>query len=281
MKQLTVRSLAIVLATLLLAAMPAAAQELTADEASCQQRSSFVMASYGRRYSKCALKCAKKLGAPTAASSCTESGACGLGGNDKTCRCFDRAALTAVRTQVGRCSDCPECYVNNGGDTNPECQSDAEAKESTLGAFVDSLFFTGSPAVFCDDSLSLNGHTLAETKCQLATLKSLGTLARQKALCLADCRELERAGQVLPGGCDPPLLTNPNAPSTARNCVSRWESKSIDKIAKRCEPSEGGAKPDCWGAQDGPAWVAMVENFVVAQDPTYFCAFPSGAFLER
>jgi hypothetical protein len=178
-----------------------------------------------------------------------------------------------VRTQAGRCFDCPECYVNTGGDTNPECQSDAEAKVGTTGAFVESLFFTDSPHVFCDDSSSLNGHTIAETKCQLTTAKTLGTLAKQKAICLSDCRELERAGQVPAGGCDPPILTNPNAPSTAKNCVSRWENKSVDQIKKRCEPIEGGAKPDCWGTQDATAWVASVEAFVDAQDPTYFCGF--------
>lgn len=277
MSHVSFRRFAIALGILVLAALPLAAQELTSDEASCQQRSSFLMASFGRRYSKCTLKCAKRFGAAAVATQCTESGSCS-GGDDNTCRCFERATSSAVNTQSGRCFDCPECYVNSDGDTNPECHSDAEAKVNTSGAFFESLLVTGAPGVFCDDSASLNGNTTAEKKCQLTTAKALATFAKSKAVCMSDCREAERAGTIPAGACDPPILTNPNAPATAKNCVTRWETKSIKQIDGRCESLEGGAKPECWGSKDGADWVAQVESFVDAQDPTFFCGFPSAAF---
>lgn len=269
---ISLRSFATILGLALVTALPVAAQELTADEVSCQQHSSFVMASLVRRSAKCALKCAKATGAALADERCTQTGACALGADNLTCRCYTRAAASAVRTESRRCPDCPECYVNIGGDPNPECTSDAETKADTVDSFIESLLLTGAPAVFCDDSASLDGHTLAESKCELAAAKALGTFAKQKAVCLADCREGERDGSVPAGGCTPPIATNPNAPLVTKACVARWEGKTIEQIQKHCDPAAGGARPECWGARDGSAWAAVVEDFVDGEDATYFCA---------
>ena len=56
--------------------------------------------------------------------------------------------------------------VNAGGDPNPSCEPDANAKSDTVAMWSESLFFTGSPAIFCDDGGSPDGLTVAEGKCQ-------------------------------------------------------------------------------------------------------------------
>jgi hypothetical protein len=281
MKCLMPRSLVVALAVLLLAALPIAAQELSDDEVGCMQRSSFVMASAAPRFAKCAIKCAKRVGPFNVAAQCTVFGACGLGVTDPTCRCYLNSLSTVTRTQASRCGDCPECYVNNGNDPNPECGSDADAKASRLVSFLESLLITGTPAVFCNDSQSINGHSLLEHKCQLTTAKALGALAKQHANCLADCRELERAGDVPPGGCEPPVLSNPNAPTTVQNCVLRWQIRAMQQIHGRCATVEGGQTPACHAGYDGADWAATVDGFVDGEDPTFFCSFPSPAFVDE
>ena len=171
--------------------------------------------------------------------------------------------------------------MSNGDDPNPECGSDAERKTARLVSFLESLFLTGTPSVFCNDSQSVNGHSLLELRCQLATGKALGALAKQHALCLADCHELERAGLVSPGACTPPILSNPNAPTRTKTCVLRWRIKALSLIQGRCAVQEGGQRPACHQGDEGIGWVAAVENFVAAQDSTYFCGFPSPAFLDE
>jgi len=210
---------------------------------------------------------------------CTVFGACGLGVSDPTCRCYQKSLDNVERTQTLRCVDCPECYESNGNDPNPECGSDAHAKAARIVSFLESLFLTGTPAVFCNDSQSINGHSLLELQCQLATAKALYALAKQHARCLANCRELERSGHVAAGGCIPPILSNGNAPATVQNCVLRWQIKALTQIEMRCATAK--QRPACHAGYIGDDWTTAVENFVDQQDPTYFCDFPSPAFLDE
>jgi hypothetical protein len=88
----------------------------------------------------------------------------------------------------------------------------------------------------------------------------LGALAKQHALCLADCHELERAGLVSPGACTPPILSNPNAPTRTKTCVLRWRIKALSLIQARCAVAEGGQRPACHQGDEGIGWVTMVEE---------------------
>jgi hypothetical protein len=258
----------------------AVAQELTDDEVSCMARSSFLMAGVAPRFTKCVVKCVHRIGPVHAPARCTLSGACAAGATDPTCRCYLKGLAHVERTQSLRCADCPECYESNGNDPNPECGSDAEEKSATLVSYLESLLLTGTPSVFCNDSQSINGHSLRELQCQLATAKALGWLAKQHALCNADCRERERAGQVAPGSCTPPLLSNANAPTTAKNCILQSRIKALAQLQGRCAAIEGGQTPACHAGREEIDWVTVIEDFVDAQDPTFFCGFPSPAFLD-
>src|SRR5262249_20362399 len=136
--------IAALIATIAATAAPATA--LNENEVQCQLRSQYIMGSFARRYSKCLLKCA--LRAPSradAAAHCPEAAACTFGPTNTTCRCLLRARGQAVDGQVGRCSDCPECYA--GG----SCDSDATGKTNTIAAWAESLFFSGPTPVYCDD----------------------------------------------------------------------------------------------------------------------------------
>ena len=248
---------------------------LNEDEVQCQLRSQYIMGSFARRYAKCLLKCA--LHAPSradAAANCPEAKACSFGPTNTTCRCLLRAREQAVEGQVGRCSDCPECYA--GG----SCDTDATGKTNTIAAWAESLFFSGPTPVYCDDSGSSDGLAPAEAKCQQTTAKALPFFARAQSLCLRTCRLAEHAGSTPVGSCDAPLSSNPGANAEAEVCVAAAEAKAIDKINNRCNPTTGNP-PECWGGRTPSQWVQVAEQLDDGEDPSFFCASPSGAFLER
>ena len=256
------------------ATAPPAAADLNEDEVQCQLRSQYIMGSFARRYSKCLLKCA--LRSPSraeAAANCPEAAACSFGPTNTTCRCLLRARGQAVDGQVGRCGDCPECYA--GG----SCNTDATGKTNTIAAWAESLFFSGPTPVYCDDSASSDGLDPAEAKCQQTTAKALPFFARAKTLCLRKCRLAEHDGSTPVGSCDAPLSSNPGAQATAESCVAGAEAKAVLKINKRCDPTTGNP-PECWGGRTASQWVAVAEQLVDDEDPSFFCASPSGAFLE-
>jgi hypothetical protein len=262
----------LVLVALVVAARPAAA-ELNLAEAVCQVRASRnVVATESRRYAKCLLKCAQHLGTlASGATECPLANACANGGlANPDCRCLDRAIQTAVAHEVDGCADCPECYVNAGGDPNPSCEPDANAKSDTVAMWSESLFFTGSPAIFCDDGASPDGLTVAEGKCQQSVAKTLAGFARKTARCYADCRNSALGGGP-PGACDAPILTNPAADAKTRACVQNAQAQAALRIDKQCGISTQN-RPECYGETDGQGWVTIEQNFVDQQDPVYFCA---------
>jgi hypothetical protein len=244
--------------------------DLSEDEVQCQLRSQYVMASFARRYTKCLNKCAKRTGS-SAAAQCPEASACALGPANATCRCLVRARDQAIAGQ-DRCVDCPECY--EGG----SCHTDAISKTDALAAWGEALFFSDSPAVFCDDSSSVDGLQDGEAKCQIATAKALPFFARAKSLCLRECRLSEHEGSTPPGSCDAPLSSNPNASASTLACIDRAEVKAALKIDKRCGPS--GNAPECWNGRTSTQWVALMEQMVDDEDADFFCASPSPAFVD-
>lgn len=248
-----------------------AAAELTAAEAVCQVRASRnALATLSRRYAKCLFKCAGHADSRSlAAQQCLRASACGVGPTDPTCRCIEYAIAQAVDHEAAGCLDCPECYVG-GGDPNPDCTPDASSKADAVGVWSESLFFSGSPAVFCDDTPSPDGLTIPEVRCQLSTAKTLAVLSRQAARCHSTCRVAERAGLTPPGSCDAPLLTNPNAQQAAKGCVQSAGATAALRIDKQCGIA-GENRPQCYGATNGAGWVAMEESFIDGQDASYFC----------
>lgn len=261
---------ALVLVGLVVAARPAAAQ-LTLAEGVCQVRASRnVVATESRRYAKCLLKCAQHVGLSFAASQCPLANACAGGLANPDCRCLDRAIQTAVAHEVDGCPDCPECYVNTGGDPNPSCEPDANAKSDTVAMWSESLFFTNSPAIFCDDSGSADGLTVGEGKCQQSVAKTLAGFARETARCYADCRNAALSGGT-PGACDAPILTNPAGDPKTVTCVQNAQAQAALRIDNQCGiPTQN--RPECYGETDGQGWVTIEQAFVDQQDPVYFCA---------
>ena len=256
----------LVLLALVIAARPAAA-ELTLAEGVCQVRASRnVVATESRRYAKCLLKCAQHLGSlASGATECPIANACANGGQaNPDCRCLNRAIEVAVAHEVDGCTDCPECYAGGA------CDTDANAKSDTVAMWSESLFFTNSPAIFCDDSASPDGVTVAEGKCQQSVAKTLAGFARKTARCYADCRNSALGGGT-PGACDAPILTNPAADAKTRACVENAQVQAALRIDKQCGgPAE--KRPECYGPTDGQGWVTIEQNFVDMQDPVYFCA---------
>jgi len=261
-------AIAAFVATISVTAPPAVA-DLNENEVQCQLRSQYIMGSFTRRYAKCLLKCALK--APSradAAANCPEAAACSFGPSNTTCRCLLRAREQAVEGQIGRCSDCPECYAGGA------CDTDATAKTNTIATWAESLFFSGPTPVYCDDTESGDGLAPAEAKCQQTTAKALPFFARAKTLCLRTCRLAEHDGSTPPGSCDPP-----SAPAAA-SCISAAQAKAILKINNRCNPVDGNP-PECWGGRTPTQWVVLAGQLVDGEDSNFFCASPSGAFLEE
>lgn len=247
--------------------------ELTDTEAVCQLRSHFIMTSFTRKYALCLLKCAHSATSPAvAAQTCPQTAAC-QDSSGKTCRCLERAVDQAITTQIrtDRCPDCPECYVNtNGTGTNPECESDANAKVSAGSAWAEGLFFSGSPALFCDDTASPDGQLGQEDRCQTTTAKTIAFFARTKALCIRSCRDDLHDGSTPAGSCDSPIATNPSAQQRAKDCIRRAEGKALDRIEKACPPGQPNV-PECWGSADAQHWVDLAETFVDGQDSAFYC----------
>jgi hypothetical protein len=275
----SVFAIAAFVATTVVNVPPAAAVHngpgLDEDEVQCQLRSQYIMGSFARRYAKCLLRCAlKSPSRADAAANCPEAAACSFGPTNTTCRCLLRAREQAVEGQVGGCSDCPECYA--GG----SCDTDATGKTNTIATWAESLFFSGPTPVYCDDAASGDGLAPAEAKCQQTTAKALPFFARAKTLCLRKCRLAEHDGSTPVGSCDAPLSSNPGAQAAAANCISDAEAKAVLKINKRCDPTTGNP-PECWGGRTASQWVDVAEQLVDDGDPSFFCASPSGAFLEE
>ena len=254
---------------------------LSAEESSCQLRTSrIVLSSFSRRYAKCLLKCTQHADSRAAAAqNCTLTGACAFGIGNPTCRCLDRAILQASDGEVKACGDCPECYTSGGADPNPSCSNDADAKTSAIGSWTESLFFSGSPAVYCDDSASVDALTVPEARCQHSTAKALAAFAREKAQCYTTCRTLERGGGTPAGSCDAPVLSNPGGNIDAKTCVQRAEARAALRIDKQCGLS-GENRPECYNGTSGNGWVTIEEGFIDGQDASYYCASPSPAFLD-
>jgi hypothetical protein len=250
--------------------------DLSEAEVQCQLRSQYIMGSFTRRYAKCLLKCAQRADSRAdAAANCPEAAACSFGLANATCRCLLRAREQAVDGQVVRCdSDCPECYADSS------CNADATAKTDTIASWAESLFFSATPALYCDDSASVDGLHPAEAKCQQTTAKALAFFARAKTLCLRKCRLSEHDGSAAIGSCNAPLSSNPGANPTAEDCIGGAEAKALLKIEKRCNPTTGNP-PECWSGRTGPEWVDIAEQFVDDGDPSFFCASPSPAFLDE
>jgi hypothetical protein len=128
-------------------------------------------------------------------------------------------------------------------------------------------------------SASGDGLAPAEAKCQQTTAKALPFFARAKTLCLRKCRLAEHDGSTPVGSCDAPLSSNPGAQPAARTASPARRRRPVLKINKRCDPTTGNP-PECWGGRTASQWVAVAEQLVDDEDPSFFCASPSGAFLE-
>jgi hypothetical protein len=251
-------------------ARPARAQ-LNLAEAVCQVRAARnVVATMSRRYAKCLLKCAQHAGSPAAAAAqCPMANACLGGLADPNCRCYDRAFSVAIEHEVDGCLDCPECYVDGGGNPNPTCAPDAQAKSDAVAAWSEQLFLSGSPAIFCDDSGSGDGLTVAESKCQQSVAKTLAAFSRKTARCYADCRNAAVATAPEPA-CDAPILTNPAPDSKTLLCVQRAQAQAALRIDKQCGAA-GENRPECHGSILGAGWVNLEQGFVDGQDASYYC----------
>src|SRR6185295_17643241 len=95
--------------------------QLSGPEGVCEVRANRnVLATLSRHYDKCLTKCAERTDSRSvAAEDCRLAGACSFGLGNPTCRCLDRAIAVAVAHEAAGCVlDCPECYVDGGGNPN-------------------------------------------------------------------------------------------------------------------------------------------------------------------
>jgi hypothetical protein len=192
-----------------------------------------------------------------------------LGGlADPNCRCYDRAFAVAIEHEVDGCLDCPECYVDGGGNPNPTCAPDAQAKADAVAAWSEQLFLSGSPAIFCDDTGSGDGLTVAESKCQQSVAKTLAAFCgRRRAATRIAATPRSTAPEP---ACDAPILTNPSPDAKALLCVERAQALAALRIDKRCGAA-GENRPECHGSILGAGWVNLVQGFVDGQDASYYC----------
>lgn len=248
---------------LLIQAVPSSAQ-LTPDECKCQQGTSAAQGKFTADKAKCITKC--EQGARKSLNPSTD---CNPPYGGATATCIAKAEGKAESSEVKKCQkDCPECY--SGGN----CAADAMTRTANTEAAIDSF----KPIIYCDDTGSVDQLNPKEAKCQDTTAKNAASFARTKAKCYQKCRAAECKGQIPAGSCTGGAVTDPTGKTQA--CINKAETKCSSGIDKACESASGGDKPECYGTTSGTQRCNQIEQVVDAFDATFYCASPSGAFLD-
>ena len=230
--------------------------DITDDESKCQLKASLSIAKFIFKKANCVDACQKKaFKNPAVLPDCAPP----YGG--ATAGCVQSAEGKYAGLIQSKCGpDCPECY--SGGN----CQANADAKIATAEAHVDALLAD----VFCDDSGSTDGLTIAEFKCQRSVRKFATKFVADKMKCLAHCRKGEHKGKVAVGDCDPPA-----ADPKTQLCIAKREARWAARIDGKCEAAvkPSADEPECgpYPANDGAAWIAAEEAEVDQQDADFHC----------
>jgi hypothetical protein len=243
-------------------AQEAYAEEVTRDEAKCQQGASLGLAKFVKKKWQCITRCEQKayrIDDPNVYN----PDDCVPPYFGATLDCITNEAEPMATAQFNaKCSkDCPECYA--GGD----CSLFADAQIPALEGDVDAL----RDLVFCDDPNELTG---AEFKCQKIVAVQLRNFGFTKMRCLQSCQKSERRERTT-GSCDP--LQQVIDDKTAR-CIQRKLDRTVDKIDKKCGGLPNTDLPECYasaGLTTGAAWANLVELDVDAINGVLFCDDPN------
>jgi pimeloyl-ACP methyl ester carboxylesterase len=228
------------------------------DELKCEAGTSKALAKFVAAKGKCVRKCLdrqRKAGGPY--DDCRAP----YGGGTAACIAdADKGAETKARTRIGKaCAKaCPACY-----DAAGNCPDGAGFVAATEEHVDDA-----GPLVHC---LEADGATpdKPQAKCEDRVAKSLIKFTGAKAKCYDKCVDRAFKGKIPAGSC---AAGDPSDADT-RACIQKAEGKAAQGIDEVCEVP--GAKPGCYGARDGAAWAAVIENLVDAQAPFVYCSSPT------
>jgi len=256
----------VLVVTAVIAAGSAHAQVSDA-ELACQAATAKAMGKFTSSRSKCITKCnqgARKGTNPL--SDCIPGAFAGT-----AAACAEAAEEKAAETEVKKCiRDCPECYDGDGMCAPGDCACDSVELAEEVAAAID--LYSGF--VYCDDSASGDGLTLAEARCQDGATKALASFVGKRLKCFQKCHQKVQKGDAPAGACDLPV----SDPATL-DCLATASANAAPAIDKRCGPVAGDP-PECFGPLDGAGWAAEIASVVDGYDPEFFCSSPSGAFLS-
>ena len=221
------------LAPILLATPVLALPEaLTKSEIACQNAISSALAAYTKARTGCIATCEKKT--PLAPD-------CSAPFANKTLECVQKAdgklaGLVAKKCPNGASDDdaCPECYEQLDG----SCSAFGAAVTTKSVALSDDVTDT----IFCDDSVSPDGLTKAEIKCQKALLKGLTAFVATAGKCGTSCLKAERKNKT-DGTCNPAGFLFLNGDSKTVACLVKAFFK-LTVATTKCSAPTGDA-PEC------------------------------------
>jgi len=207
---------------------------LTKAQLTCQSATAKGLGAYGVARARCIAKCQKKT---PLGSDCSTPFA------GKTLDCVSKADAKLAALLTKKCGSnpgsCPQCFEALDG----TCSAFGTDLTAQVTAFVDSL----AHQVFCDDSMSADGFTKAEKKCEVTVMVGLSGFVPKAIACVGACLKNAAKGKTT-GSCNPAAFLGINGSVTADSktlkCLEGSLLKGLAKVERPCSAPKGET-PQC------------------------------------